>query len=184
MTTAFPTSSEKSAGMMRFAAGCAPALLLAAVTAGCSSAPQPSLPYMESGPALQALDRTGAGKIEHVVYIVQENRSFDNLFQGYPHADTVSSGKNSKGQTIALRPVGLSDDYIIAHSAEAMFAAWTEPVSCPAPIAVWTASISNRESAVRATASTPTCLTKIRSRISIWRTNGCWPIGCSSRSST
>ena len=78
---------------------------------------------MEGGPALQALDRTGAGKIEHVVYIVQENRSFDNLFQGYPHADTVSSGKNSMGQTIALRPVSLSDDYIIAHSAEAMFAA-------------------------------------------------------------
>ena len=47
---------------------------------------------------MRALDATGAGKITHVVFIVQENRSFDNLFQGYPGADTVSSGKNSEGQ--------------------------------------------------------------------------------------
>ena len=37
---------------------------------------------------------TGAGKITHIVYIVQENRSFDNLFQGYPGADTVSQRQN------------------------------------------------------------------------------------------
>ena len=67
--------------------------------------------------------RTGAGKIEHVVYIVQENRSFDNLFQGYPGADTVSSGKNSQGETIKLRPASLADDYSIDHSSQAMFAA-------------------------------------------------------------
>ena len=49
-------------------------------------------------------DGTRVGKIEHVIYIIQENRSFDNLFQGYPGADTVSSGKNSKGKTIKLQP--------------------------------------------------------------------------------
>ena len=59
---------------------------------------QSTLPYMHRRCALRALDATGAGKIKHVVYIVQENRSFDNLFQGYPGADTVSSGKNSNGQ--------------------------------------------------------------------------------------
>ena len=62
---------------------------------------------MASGNALRALNSTGAGKITHVVYIVQENRSFDNLFQGYPGADTVSSGKNSDGKTIELHPVSL-----------------------------------------------------------------------------
>ncbi len=73
---------------------------------------------------LHALNVTGAGKIQHVVYIVQENRSFDNLFQGYPHADTVSSGKDSRGQTIKLQPVRLSETpYEIDHSAAAMFAA-------------------------------------------------------------
>jgi phospholipase C len=64
-----------------------------------------------------------AAKIKHIVYIVQENRSFDNLFQGYPGADTVSSGKNSKGQTITLQPVSLKTEYIIDHSAMAMFSA-------------------------------------------------------------
>ena len=78
---------------------------------------------MRSAVALRGLDATGAGKIEHVVYIVQENRSFDNMFQGYPGADTVASGKNSKGQTIALQPVSLSKSYDIDHSAQAMFAA-------------------------------------------------------------
>ncbi|MGA7249191.1 MAG: alkaline phosphatase family protein [Candidatus Cybelea sp.] len=66
---------------------------------------------------------TGRGKIEHVVYVIQENRSFDDLFAGYPGADTVSSGKNSKGQTIALQPISLETPYEIDHSARAMFAA-------------------------------------------------------------
>ncbi len=96
-------------------------LTLVCALAGCS-APL-SLPYMQSGSALRTLNSTGAGKITHVVYIVQENRSLDNLFQGYPGADTVSSGKNSYGQTIRLKPISLSDQYIIDHSAKAMFSA-------------------------------------------------------------
>ena len=31
-------------------------------------------------------------KIKHIVVIMQENRSFDNLFHGFPGADTVDSG--------------------------------------------------------------------------------------------
>ncbi len=78
---------------------------------------------MQHGAALRALKATGAGKIEHVIFIVQENRSFDNLFQGYPGADTVSKGKNSLGETIRLKPVSLTKWYEIDHSAQAMFAA-------------------------------------------------------------
>jgi phospholipase C len=89
--------------------------------AGCSSQ---ALPYMQAGAPLRELSGTGAGKIKHIVYIVQENRSFDNLFQGYPGADTVSSGKDSYGHTIKLQPVKLSQfPYEIDHSATAMFAA-------------------------------------------------------------
>jgi len=97
--------------------------------AGCSAAlrqPQGDtalLPYMRNAVALQSLNSTGAGKIQHVVYIVQENRSFDNLFQGYPGADTVSKGKNSYGQTIELRKFPLGVAYDVDHSAQAMFAA-------------------------------------------------------------
>ncbi len=88
---------------------------------GCSS--QSALPYMNDGIAMHALDGTGAGKIKHVVYIIQENRSFDNMFYGYPGADTAKSGKNSHGKTIELKPYPLGHAYVIDHSAQAMFAA-------------------------------------------------------------
>jgi phospholipase C len=95
-------------------------VIIAVALAGCSSN---ALPYMRESVALRALDATGAGKIQHIVYIVQENRSFDNLFQAYPGADTVSSGKDSQGKTIKLRPYPLGHPYDIDHSAEAMFSA-------------------------------------------------------------
>jgi phospholipase C len=102
------------------------AFLIAACLAGCTlrgAQDAPMLPYMRGNAALSALNQTGAGKIAHVVYIVQENRSFDNMFEGYPGADTVSSGENSEGQMIALHPVSLSTQYQIDHGAAAMFAA-------------------------------------------------------------
>jgi len=89
---------------------------------GCTMGQQ-TLPYMRDAAALRALDGTGAGKISHVVFIVQENRSFDNLFHGYPGADTVDSGKNSIGKRIRLRPVKLSLQFQVAHDATAMFVA-------------------------------------------------------------
>ena len=71
---------------------------------------------MQSGNALRVLNATGAGKITHIVYIVQENRSFNNMFYGYPGAYTVTEGKNSKGQTIKLKPSKLGAYYDIDHS--------------------------------------------------------------------
>ena len=98
----------------------APALFAALVLGGCGA--HQVLP-LQSDSVLSALGATGAGKIEHVVFIVQENRSFDNLFQAYPGADTVAQGKDSKGQFIKLVPVSLATQYDIDHSASAMFAA-------------------------------------------------------------
>ncbi len=102
---------------------------LAFALAGCSGTP--SLPYMQDGAALRSLSSSGAGKIKHIVYIVQENRSFDNLFQGYPGADTVAQGQNSQGQTITLQPWSLTKQYVIDHSASAMFAACNGTGSLP-----------------------------------------------------
>jgi phospholipase C len=93
---------------------------LAALLAGCGSR---VVPYMQSDSALTALSQTGAGKIKHIVYIVQENRSFDNMFHDYPGADTVDYGMDSQGQKIKLEPSPLGAFYVIDHSAEAMFAA-------------------------------------------------------------
>ncbi|MGB8964270.1 MAG: alkaline phosphatase family protein [Candidatus Cybelea sp.] len=103
--------------MPRLASLCLATGLLIVSIAACSG--RSALPLVQS----DTTPGTGAGKIQHIVYIVQENRSFDNLFQDYPGADTVSSGKDSRGQTVALKPVSLADEYEIDHSAQAMFAA-------------------------------------------------------------
>jgi len=95
-------------------------LTLSGCLAACSTSA--SIPPMRGDAALHALRVTGAGKIAHVIYIVQENRSLDNLFQGYPGADTVAAGKDSKGRTIELVPVSLKRAYVLDHSAQAMFA--------------------------------------------------------------
>jgi len=82
------------------------------------------LPYMRSDVAMRELAGTGAAKIQHVVFIVQENRSFDSMFQGYPGADTVSRGKNSRGQMVELHPYPLAGPpFDIDHSAQSAFTA-------------------------------------------------------------
>jgi phospholipase C len=93
--------------------------LALAVTSGCS--PSTGGPAVANPPMIgrraivRDLSPDSLRKIKHVVVIVQENRSFDNLFQGYPGADTVSSGKLSNGQTVALQPVSLAAPYDIEH---------------------------------------------------------------------
>jgi phospholipase C len=107
-----------------------PPLAIAVALVGCSGS-QSSLPYMQNGDPLRTLNQTGAGKIKHIVYIVQENRSFNDLFNGYPGAYTVDKGKISSGQTVMLKPVPLSYQYVIDHSAAAMFAACDGTGSLP-----------------------------------------------------
>jgi len=46
----------------------------------------------------------GFGNIQHIVFIVKENRSFDNYFGQYPGADGASSATISTGQVIPLNP--------------------------------------------------------------------------------
>jgi phospholipase C len=49
----------------------------------------------------------GSSPIQHVVIILQENRSLENIFHAYPGANTVNSGKDSNGKTVALKPIHL-----------------------------------------------------------------------------
>jgi phospholipase C len=53
--------------------------------------------------------------IQHIVVIMQENRSFDNLFNGYPGADTVQGGM-SGNELVPLKPVSLGDSRDLGHS--------------------------------------------------------------------
>jgi phospholipase C len=105
-----------------------------AVLASTLSACSPSATSSQSSsfsPQTQRYAAAGANKIKHVVIIVQENRTIDNLFQGFPGADTRSQGKNSRGETIKLTPASLKLKYIINHSAAAMFDACDGSVKLP-----------------------------------------------------
>ena len=77
---------------------------IAATLCACAGGSPASVPRAT---VLHAFQDAGAGKIKHVIWVIQENRSLDNVFMGYPGADTVSSGKDSKGKTVKLRPISL-----------------------------------------------------------------------------
>ncbi len=102
------------------------ALALLLAWAACAGSPAAS-PAVRFGPqgAGTATDRArmGSHQIKHVVWIMQENRSFDNLFQGYPGADISSTGEDSNGNTITLAPISLAVGYDIDHASVAHFAA-------------------------------------------------------------
>jgi phospholipase C len=93
-------------------------LLVAA--AGCnyvsplSATPRTFEPLSPAG----AVAKPGAftdGKISHVVIIIQENRSVDNLFQGLKGADTQSYALNSASKQITLLPIPFTAPYDLDH---------------------------------------------------------------------
>src|ERR1700694_2166112 len=44
----------------------------------------------------------GLAKIEHIVFIIKENRSFDTYFGTFPGADGAMTGRTSKGEVVPL----------------------------------------------------------------------------------
>jgi len=84
--------------------------------AGCFAGGVPSGPG--SGEAVAA-----HSPIKHVVFIIQENRSFNDLFMGYPEATTQDFGNDEKGRRIPLRARSLATGWDVDHSASAFFAA-------------------------------------------------------------
>ena len=106
----------------------------AAVVALCSCAGPGAQPSAGLPPAaaLGLVRQSGAsGKITHVVIIMQENRSVDNLFQGYPGADTQPYGLTSKGQKVTLAPIDLSIPWDVYHTSQSFFSACDGKGSIP-----------------------------------------------------
>ena len=64
-----------------------------------------------------------SSKIRHVVIVVQENRSFNNLFYGFPGAKTAKFGYDSLNERVQLEAVGLEADWDLDHSSRSFFAA-------------------------------------------------------------
>jgi phospholipase C len=83
-----------------------------AVAAGCgggsgAGGPVPRVPATPTPGPFVAL--------AHVVVIVQENRSFDDFFHGFPGADSATSGETNDGHTVALHATPLVTDYDPRH---------------------------------------------------------------------
>lgn len=78
-------------------------LSLAAFLGGCATTPSALSPVriVAAPPRAMHAPQTAA-TIAHVVLIVQENRSFDNLFATFPGADGATRGRLHTGKTIAL----------------------------------------------------------------------------------
>jgi phospholipase C len=117
----------------------AAATLLLAACNGAGSNVSPGLPV--ANPA-QVSARTFApsggvargissGKIKHIVIVVQENRSFNDLFHGFPGAKTANYGYDSYGKKIKLLPVGLETYWDIDHSSYSFIAACNGTGSIP-----------------------------------------------------
>ncbi|MGB8519943.1 MAG: alkaline phosphatase family protein [Candidatus Tumulicola sp.] len=80
--------------------------LLASGLAGCS---QPANPAGFAPTAVRATKTSqSAGKIQHVVIIIQENRSFDNIFAGFPGADAPLTGLRHNGKVVTLHQATLT----------------------------------------------------------------------------
>ncbi len=117
--------------------GVAAVVLFVSACNGAGGVVSPGLPTANrpaaqvASPARRVLYGPSRGKIEHVVIIVQENRSFNDLFKGFKGAKTASSGYDSYGAKIKLRPIGLETTWDIDHSSGAFFAACDGSGSIP-----------------------------------------------------
>ncbi len=104
-----------SGGRVVAAALCLP------LVAGCRAGG--GVPSQSFVPAYDAASRSaaepmakGIDKIEHVVIIVQENRSLNNLFYGYPGAKTAKYGHISSGKKVLLQPISLATSWDLEHN--------------------------------------------------------------------
>ncbi len=84
------------------------------VLAGCGNS---------SAPATSTTTSANATPIKHIVIIMHENRSFDNLFNGYPGADTVTSGM-SFGKSVTLQPIPFEQGTDVDHSHTGWWTDW------------------------------------------------------------
>jgi phospholipase C len=101
--------------LLRLVVACAPIAVFG--FAGCRGATQALPPTSPPSIVMTGIRSSvpWAGKIKHVVIIYQENRTFDNMFNGYPGADTQSWGLDHNGNRVNLAQISETAPYDISH---------------------------------------------------------------------
>jgi phospholipase C len=96
-----------------------------AILAGCAARTAvPSLPESSSsGVSARTPEQEPGAHIQHIIIIVQENRTFDNLFSGFPHADAPTFGYWGH-RRIALQPIHLGAAALLDNSWANAITAW------------------------------------------------------------
>lgn len=94
--------------------------------AGCATPESPS-----DAVAFHAKHSSASGKIQHVVIIIQENRSLNNVFMSYPGATTATYGYDAKHRQIPLQPVTLATTWDLQHNAQGFIKACRGTGSVP-----------------------------------------------------
>src|SRR5581483_2247773 len=93
------------------------ASLLVTAIVSCTGAPRQAAPFAPPDAARDAAG--GLRRIQHIIVVIHENRSFDNLFATFPGADGATSGKLSNGKTIRLIKVDFLYPYDLGHGYQA-----------------------------------------------------------------
>ena len=136
--------------------------------------------------------------IQHVVVLVQENRSFNNLFAGFPGADTAMKGlcKPAPHATwcktqreVPLKSITLEKGTGVFRGTDICHSHGCFEIECDANasnvcqmdgfdlIAIGETSNGRPAKLFR----TPTSIAPKRNRTGIWHVNTLWPTRCSSR---
>jgi phospholipase C len=90
--------------------------VLAACKGNGDLAPSPGLPFAGLRPAQAPIEPAHNSKIQHVVIVIQENRTLNNLFYGFPGARTAKYGYNLANHKIELKPVTLATTWDLQHN--------------------------------------------------------------------
>jgi phospholipase C len=93
--------------------------LAAGATLAACGANMGSPPNPQYAREILSSSSSGLSKIKHVVIIIQENRSFNNLFMDYPGAKTRKYGYLSSGKKVTLEPIPLEADDLPGYSLQA-----------------------------------------------------------------
>jgi len=90
----------------------------AAMLAGCSNSVSSVVPSGGGQPIVvpTVVPPVSGSPIQHVIVVIQENRTMDNMFNGFPGADTVTVGRNHKNEKVTLQPQGLEWPYDPDHA--------------------------------------------------------------------